>query len=68
MPSLESLPTLNATLNGVAAGFLVVGWMLIRRGLMRQHRAAMLAALTCSAAFLQEPRVLASSPRRCRWC
>ncbi|HUF78643.1 MAG TPA: DUF420 domain-containing protein [Thermoanaerobaculia bacterium] len=52
MPSLESLPTLNATLNGVAAGFLVVGWMLIRRGRMRLHRAAMLAALTCSAAFL----------------
>jgi uncharacterized membrane protein YozB (DUF420 family) len=52
MPSLESLPTLNAILNAVAAAFLLVGWVLIRRGRMRAHRAAMLAALACSVAFL----------------
>lgn len=52
MPSLESLPTLNAILNAVAAAFLLTGWALIRRGRMRAHRAAMLAALACSVAFL----------------
>jgi uncharacterized membrane protein YozB (DUF420 family) len=52
MPPLESLPTLNAILNAVAAAFLLVGWVLIRRGRMRAHRAAMLAALACSVAFL----------------
>lgn len=52
MPSLESLPTLNAILNGIAAVFLLTGWVLIRRGRMRAHRAAMLAALACSVAFL----------------
>ncbi|HLE84073.1 MAG TPA: DUF420 domain-containing protein [Thermoanaerobaculia bacterium] len=52
MPPLESLPTLNAILNAVAAAFLLLGWVLIRRGRMRAHRAAMLAALACSVAFL----------------
>jgi uncharacterized membrane protein YozB (DUF420 family) len=52
MPPLESLPTLNAILNAVAGAFLLVGWLLIRRGRMRAHRAAMLAALACSVAFL----------------
>ena len=52
MPTLESLPTLNAILNAVAAAFLLLGWVLIRRGRMRAHRAAMLAALACSVAFL----------------
>ena len=52
MPSLQDLPTVNAILNGIAAVFLVVGWVLIRRRRMRAHRAAMLAALVCSVAFL----------------
>ena len=52
MPSLQSLPTVNAILNGIAAVFLLAGWVLIRRRNMRAHRAAMLAALVCSVAFL----------------
>ena len=52
MLSLRDLPTLNAILNGIAAVFLLVGWVLIRRKNMRAHRAAMLAALVCSVAFL----------------
>lgn len=52
MPSLQSLPTVNAILNGIAAVFLLVGWVLIRRRRMRAHRAAMLSALVCSVAFL----------------
>ena len=52
MLSLRDLPTLNAILNAIAACFLLVGWVLIRRRRMRAHRAAMLAALVCSVAFL----------------
>jgi uncharacterized membrane protein YozB (DUF420 family) len=46
------LPTLNASLNATAAIFLVLGWLLIRSGRRRAHRASMLAAFTCSCAFL----------------
>lgn len=52
MPELTDLPAINATLNGVAALFLVTGWVLIRRGRIEAHRAAMLAALGCSVLFL----------------
>jgi len=52
MPSLQDLPTVNAILNGIAAAFLLAGWVLIRRRRMRAHRAAMLSALVCSVAFL----------------
>ncbi|HSL84424.1 MAG TPA: DUF420 domain-containing protein [Thermoanaerobaculia bacterium] len=50
--SLTDLPTLNATLNGIAAVLLVIGWVLIRRGRVRAHRAVMLSALGCSVLFL----------------
>jgi uncharacterized membrane protein YozB (DUF420 family) len=50
--TLSDLPTVNAALNASALAFLVLGWVLIRRGRRRPHRAAMLAALTCSALFL----------------
>ncbi len=46
------LPTVNATLNGIAAVLLAVGWVLIRRGRIRAHRAVMLAAFGCSILFL----------------
>ena len=52
MLTLQDLPTVNAILNGIAACFLLVGWVLFRRRNMRAHRAAMLAALACSVAFL----------------
>ncbi len=50
--TLHDLPALNATLNAVAAGLLVIGWVLIRRGHVKAHRAVMIAALVCSVAFL----------------
>jgi putative membrane protein len=50
--SPSDLPTLNAALNAGAAVFLVLGWVLIRRGRRQAHRAAMLAAVACSALFL----------------
>lgn len=46
------LPTLNAALNTVATLLLVAGWVFIRRGQWRAHRAAMVAAFGVSALFL----------------
>jgi uncharacterized membrane protein YozB (DUF420 family) len=50
--TVRDLPTLNATLNGLAALFLLCGFVLIRAGRREAHRRAMLAAVTCSALFL----------------
>jgi uncharacterized membrane protein YozB (DUF420 family) len=46
------LPTLNAILNAIAAVLLVVGWLMIRRRRIEQHRRCMLAAFATSALFL----------------
>ena len=50
--SVTDLPAVNATLNGIAAVLLVVGWVLIRRRHCDAHRRVMLAALATSALFL----------------
>ena len=47
-----TLATFNAVLNAGAALLLVAGWMFIRRGDVRKHRAAMVAAFAVSAVFL----------------
>ncbi len=52
MPAVADLPALNATLNGLAAVFLVSGYVLIRRGRRDLHKRCMLAALATSALFL----------------
>jgi putative membrane protein len=49
---IADLPAVNATLNGVAAIFLVCGYVLIRRGERTLHKRCMLGALTASALFL----------------
>jgi uncharacterized membrane protein YozB (DUF420 family) len=49
---IGDLPAVNATLNGVAAVFLVAGYLLIKRGARTLHKRCMLAALTASALFL----------------
>ena len=49
---LQDLPAINATLNGLAAIFLLTGYALIRRGRRELHKRCMLAALTTSALFL----------------
>ena len=49
---IADLPALNATLNGLAAIFLTVGYVQIRRGRQDLHKRCMLAALVTSALFL----------------
>ena len=46
------LPTVNATLNAMAAVLLVIGYVLIRRQNQSGHRVSMIAALCCSVLFL----------------
>jgi uncharacterized membrane protein YozB (DUF420 family) len=49
---VADLPAINATLNGVAAVLLIIGYTLIRRGRIAQHRAVMLTAFGTSFLFL----------------
>jgi uncharacterized membrane protein YozB (DUF420 family) len=50
--TITDLPAVNAALNATAATLLVIGYTLIRRGRIRQHRAVMLAAFATSTLFL----------------
>jgi uncharacterized membrane protein YozB (DUF420 family) len=50
--TVSDLPALNATLNATAAVLLAIGWILIRRGHIAQHRAVMIAAFSTSVLFL----------------
>jgi uncharacterized membrane protein YozB (DUF420 family) len=50
--SVADLPALNAALNATAATLLVIGYRLIRRGRINEHRRVMLAAFTASTLFL----------------
>lgn len=50
--TLQDLPTLNATLNSVAAVFLLTGYIAIKQGKKETHIRLMLGALIVSAAFL----------------
>ena len=50
--SVTDLPALNATLNGIAGAFLLLGFYFIRRGQIERHRRSMLAAFTTSTLFL----------------
>jgi putative membrane protein len=50
--SLHDLPAVNAGLNAAATVLLTAGYVCIRRKRVAAHRAAMLAAVVVSAAFL----------------
>jgi uncharacterized membrane protein YozB (DUF420 family) len=50
--TISDLPTVNAVLNASAAVLLVVGYILIRRGRVRGHRACMIGAFALSTLFL----------------
>lgn len=49
---LRNLPALNATLNGLAALLLTVGYVLIRQRKREAHRAVMIGAFALSVLFL----------------
>ena len=50
--AVHPLATTNAVLNAIATVLLAAGWIFIRRGNVRAHRAAMTAAFAVSAVFL----------------
>ena len=50
--SVTDLPALNATLNASSTVLLITGYVFIRRGDRRKHKACMIAALVMSALFL----------------
>ena len=50
--SYTALPAVNAVLNATCAVLLIIGYVLIRRGRWRQHRAVMLTAFGTSILFL----------------
>lgn len=52
MMNVHALPLLNATLNGLAGIFLILGWRAIKRGKQKLHQKLMVAALCSSALFL----------------
>ena len=52
MIDINALPIVNATLNGISALFLLVGYGFIRSGRIIQHRICMVTAFTTSTLFL----------------
>jgi putative membrane protein len=50
--SVNDLPAVNATLNGVAGVFLLIGFLLIRSRRIDLHRRFMIAAFVASSLFL----------------
>ena len=50
--AVSDLPALNATLNATCFVLLTIGYTLIRRGRVAQHRAVMIAAFCTSVVFL----------------
>ena len=50
--TIHDLPTVNASLNGLAALWLAGGWIAIRRGNVNLHKRFMIAAMITSAVFL----------------
>jgi uncharacterized membrane protein YozB (DUF420 family) len=49
---VQSLPAVNATLNGIAAVLLGIGYTLMRKGRIQAHKRVMLAAFSVSVVFL----------------
>ncbi len=52
MIGIHDLPAVNATLNGTCAVLLAIGYVLIRRGKVQQHKRVMISAFCVSIAFL----------------
>jgi uncharacterized membrane protein YozB (DUF420 family) len=52
MPTLQILPTINASLNAIATLFLLAGFIAIRKGNIAAHRFCIISAFMASTAFL----------------
>jgi uncharacterized membrane protein YozB (DUF420 family) len=52
MISVHALPVVNASLNALSGVLLLIGFLLIRAGRIRQHRRFMIAAFVTSSLFL----------------
>src|SRR5687767_12691838 len=50
--TVQDLPTVNASLNALTTLFLIVGYVMIKRGKRDAHRNCMVAAVITSAVFL----------------
>ena len=50
--TVHDLPPIEAALNGIATALITAGYVFIRKGNMRAHRACMLSAAAASALFL----------------
>jgi uncharacterized membrane protein YozB (DUF420 family) len=50
--TIHDLPAVNATLNALSGILLLIGYLLIRRGRIQQHRRVMIAAFVTSSLFL----------------
>ena len=50
--TIQDLPTINASLNGLSGIFLVAGYVFIKRGRKVAHRNCMISALVTSTIFL----------------
>jgi uncharacterized membrane protein YozB (DUF420 family) len=50
--TVHDLPAVNATLNALSGVLLLIGYVLIRRGRIQQHRSVMIAAFITSSLFL----------------
>jgi putative membrane protein len=50
--TVHDLPPIEATLNGISTVLITAGFLFIKRGNMRAHRACMLTAAVTSALFL----------------
>jgi len=49
---MNHLPAVNATLNGIAAVLLAIGYTFMRQGRIQAHKRTMLAAFSVSVVFL----------------
>lgn len=49
---VTDLPAVNATLNGISAVLLMIGYVLVRQRRLEQHRRVMIAAFSASVLFL----------------
>ena len=50
--SVSQLPSFNAALNSLSAGFLIIGFLFIKSKNIKAHKACMLAAFASSSLFL----------------